>query len=296
MTRLSGVIPMLVTPFAANGAVELAEVAALTRFCLEEGVQAVAVGGLASESAALTLDEREAVAATVLASAAGAPVVVGCTTAETAASLRLARHAADGGAAAVMVAPAQASTGDVASHFATIAAAIAPVPMMVQDAPAFVGVTLDPDFVGALADQHPNVRYAKPETTPAVDSVARLCRDSRLRVFGGQAGVTMIDLLEAGAHGVIPGCDIPATFAAIDAAWRRGDHAGARAEHERVLPLLAAEFQSLECFIASVKTVLVARGVIGRDTLRGRPDALGPTSRATLLAHAARIGVIRRGG
>jgi 4-hydroxy-tetrahydrodipicolinate synthase len=296
MTPLHGVIPMLVTPFAHDGAVAHDELAAIAELCLGAGAAAIAVGGLASEVGTLTADERVAMTATVLGAAAGSPVVVGCSASDTATSIQLATAAANDGASVVMIAPPNRpdwTREEVHRHFAAVAQAIAPTPVMVQDAPAYVGVTLEADFVTRLADEHPNVRYAKPETTPAADAVTYLAGDPRLRVFGGQGGIPMLDVLAAGGHGIIPGCDVPEEFVEIFAAWRRGDEEAARTRHTKLLPLLTTQFQSLDCYIASVKAVLVWRGLITHGALRGKPAILGPAAEAALHAHASRSGALR---
>jgi len=155
------------------------------------------------------------------------------------------------------------------AHYAAIAEAIGPTPVMVQDAPAFVGVALDPCFVTDLAHAHPNVLYAKPESVPAADAVAHLAALKRLGVFGGHGGLYLLEILEAGADGVIPGCEHPRGFQEIYQAWVNKDFELAGQRFQRLLPLLVWQFQSLECFIASVKTILHVQGLIGPPSLRG---------------------------
>src|SRR6266478_6167206 len=137
---LSGIFPMLVTPFDATGNIAFDELAAIAHYQLEAGVSGLSILGLAAEAHALTLEERIAVSRRVLAYAAGLPVIVGSTATQTVDAMSLARSAAEAGAAAVMVAPPPSgdwSREGLKDHYSAVARAIHPTPLMVQDAPAF---------------------------------------------------------------------------------------------------------------------------------------------------------------
>jgi dihydrodipicolinate synthase/N-acetylneuraminate lyase len=290
-----GIFPMLVTPFDATGAVSLGELASLAHHQLTSGVAGLSVLGLAGEAASLTAAERMSIARLVLSIAKGVPVIVGCTAAETASAIELATDAARNGAAVVMVAPpsrADWSVDQLFEHYGRVAEAIHPTPLMVQDAPAFIGVSLSSEFITRLAQRFPNVRYAKPESIPAVDAVSQLASLPDMGIFGGHGGLYFLEVLEAGAHGLIPGCALPRLFQRILDRWTRGDQGSAREAFEAALPLLVWQFQSLDCFIASEKMLLHAQGLIAHPSLRGRPSPMGDSSKRILLTHARRVGAI----
>jgi 2-keto-3-deoxy-L-arabinonate dehydratase len=291
----AGVFPMLVTPFDASGCVVLDELTAIVVRQLDGGVTGLSMLGLAAEAGALTLDERKNISRHVLSIAQGVPVVVGCTAPNTPQAAELAVEAAEAGAAIIMVAPPSKpewSRDSLLDHYLAVARAIHPTPLMVQDAPVFVGVALDASFVIELAKSSPNVLYAKPESVPAVDAVATLASVSRMGVFGGHGGLYFLEVLAAGADGLIPGCEQPRNFQRIFEQWAKHDVESARAEFEQILPLLVCQFQSLECFIASAKALLHAQGLLEHPSLRGKPWPLGSASRRTLLEHARRAGAI----
>lgn len=291
---LSGIFPMLVTPFDESGAVALDELSSVTNYQLRAGVSGVSILGLAAEAETLTVDERTAIVRRVLSTADGIPVIVGCSAGRTVDTVLLARKAAEAGAAAVMVAPSVSgdwSREQLIEHYAAVARAIDPIPLMVQDAPAFVGVALDPIFVQELARAHANVQYAKPESVPASDAVATLAQLPSMGVFGGHGGLYFMDVLEAGADGLIPGCEQPLAFQRIYTRWTSNDRASARLEFERLLPLLVWQFQSLPCFIACVKTLLHAKGLLAHPSLRGRSWPLSSGSQGILLNYARRTDV-----
>jgi 4-hydroxy-tetrahydrodipicolinate synthase len=286
---------MLVTPFDPAGTVSLDELASVAHHELDGGVAGLSILGLAGEAAALTSAERMSISRLVLSIAKGMPVIVGCTAPDTATTTKLAVDAAQNDAAVVMVAPpsrADWSVDQLFEHYTGVANAIYPTPLMVQDAPTFVGVSLSPEFITRLAQRCPNVTYAKPESVPAADAVSQLVSVPSMSIFGGHGGLYFLEVLEAGAHGLIPGCAQPQLFQRIFESWTRDDKESARAAFYEALPLLVWQFQSLECFIASEKTLLHAQGLIGHPSLRGRQWPMGCTSQRILLRHAKQAGTL----
>ncbi len=284
---------MVVTPFTAAGGVATGELAAVVAHQLAGGCAGVSALGLAGEAAELRLDERRAVARAVVAAAGRGRAIIGCSVDETGQARELAVDAAALGAAAIMLAAPGTlqGRGELAVHYRTVARAIAPVPLIVQDAPAFLGVTLGRAFVESLMQTCDNVRHAKPEGTPAVELVAELAAVPGLRVLGGHGGLHLPDELAAGVVGTLPGPEAPAAHQGIVDRWMAGDHEGARALHARLLPLLVAEFQGLAHYVLCVKELLVAQGLISTSVTRMEVRPLSAAGRELLLATARRTGL-----
>ncbi len=202
--RYHGVFPMLVTPFTPSGTIDDEDLRRLLDFVLGAGAHGVSILGLGGEASRLSSTERRAVARLVLSQAGGHRVIVGCSADETTTSMDLARDAVDHGASIVMLAPPSRPDWDrnrLLDHFQRVAEGIAPAPVMIQDAPAFVGVALDETFATDLARFQPSVLYAKPEGLPAAEWAVRLS-SAGLAVFGGHGGVYAMDVFEAGAVGL----------------------------------------------------------------------------------------------
>jgi len=192
-----------------------------------------------------------------------------------------------------MVAPPSASDwgrNRTVDHYLELARASAPVPIMVQDAPAFIGTALDDDIIQHLAALEPGIRYAKPEVLPAAEPVARLAA-AGLSVFGGHGGLYAIDVLEAGAAGLIPGPELTLGLTQVVSAWAEGRNEDARAHHQRLLPLLAFEFQGLAHFVRCSKALLNWFGALHETGSRAYPEPLSAVSRRLLLARAAQVGL-----
>ncbi len=291
----SGVFPMLVTPFDSSGRVAFDDLTGIADYQLKAGVAGLSILGLAGESANLTSAERMAIVRCVLSVAKGVPVIVGCTAPDTNEAITLSLDAVQLNASIIMVAPPSNSAWsreDLMEHYARIANAIAPTPLMVQDAPAFVGVSLDPAFISDLTGICSNVHYAKPESVPAADAIASLSTLAGMRTFGGHGGLYCLEVLEAGAHGLIPGCEQPRAFQQIFVSWTSGEESTARQVFYSILPLLVWQFQSLDCFIASVKTILHRQGLIQHRSLRGRSWPMADVSERILLKYARQAGAI----
>lgn len=284
---------MVVTPFTADGGVAIEELAPVVAHQIGAGCAGVSALGLAGEAAELSLDERRAVARAVVQAAGPGRAIIGCSVDDSGHARALAVEAAGLGAVAIMLAAPANLEGrrELTAHYEMVARAIAPVPLIVQDAPAFLGVTLGRGFVEALMQTCDNVRHAKPEGTPAVELVADLAAIPGLRVLGGHAGLHLPDELAAGAVGTLPGPEAPAAHQRIVDRWMAGDRDGARALHAQLLPLLVAEFQGLGHYVLCVKELLVAQGLISTSLTRIAARPLSARGRELLLATALRTGL-----
>ena len=296
MSLLRGVVPMLPTPFGSDGAVDEASLRRLVAHELEEGADGLAILGLAGEGTYLSVEERERVTAVVVEAASGAPLLVGCTAETTDAAARLATDAARRGAAGVMVAPPKRpdwSTEQVRAHYRAVARA-ADCELMVQDAPGFIGVELGVDLVLELAEELDTVRAYKVEALPFWENAARAraVAGDRLRIFGGHGGLYLMDVLDSGAAGLIPGADTTAQLVRAWRAYGAGDRATAQAEHAAILPFLVYQTQSLGLIIGGAKTVLQAGGVIATAESRHPQARLSETTRDRLLSLARSTGLL----
>ncbi len=134
----SGSIPALVTPFAA-GRVNVAMVRALIDWQIDEGSSGLVPCGTTGEVATLSSDEHRQLIALVVEQARGrVPVIAGCGSYSTAASIERTKAAADAGAdAALIVVPYynKPSQAGIAAHFRAIADS-SDLPIIVYNVPS----------------------------------------------------------------------------------------------------------------------------------------------------------------
>jgi dihydrodipicolinate synthase/N-acetylneuraminate lyase len=289
--RWQGVYPAICTPFTEDDAVDYEAQRRVVRFALDGGAHGIVAFGLAGEVLKLSVDERQRLTDTIIEeTGAKVPVFVGVGAPSTVASIELARYAERAGADCVVVpAPLVGSLGPDAllDYFVRIAAAIS-IPVMIQDAPAYLGVGIGPELVQRIGDAAQNVRLVKLEAGPAAmsDWFARL--GPEFAVWGGDGGIYLLDCLRCGAAGIIPGVDLIDLLVRVYEAEVSGDPAAADGRLRELLPMLVFEMQhSIDHYNACAKRVLVRRGVLDHAGLRSPAAAFDESSELLLDRHLA---------
>src|ERR687891_74820 len=142
---LHGCIPILVTPFADDGSLDLESLKREIDWVLAEGATGVACVAIASEGYKLTESERDAVIGTTVRRIAGrVPVVASADGPGEEPAIDRARRAATLGADALMVLPSyfvKPGPDALVSYYDRIAEASG-VPVMLQDSPQLKGVPM----------------------------------------------------------------------------------------------------------------------------------------------------------
>jgi 4-hydroxy-tetrahydrodipicolinate synthase len=163
------------------------------------------------------------------------------------------------------------------------------VPIMLQNAPAPMGVGLGVREVAALARAVGGIRYVKEETQPSghrITAVAKEAGDGVDAIFGGAGARYVIDELERGARGTMPACEITEVHVEMLARHARGDIDGARTLFERTLPLLS--MQAVFRWRLT-KAILLRRGLIASDHVRAPGPSLDAYDQRELDALLRRI-------
>src|SRR5215216_3711800 len=144
---LHGCIPILITPFADDGSLDLESLEREIEWVLAEGASGVACVAIASEGYKLTETERDAVIATTVRRVGGrAPVVASADGPGEDPAIDRARRAVALGADALM------------AYYDCIAEASG-TPIMVQDAPQLTGISMSPSLWARMAGATPGLRY-----------------------------------------------------------------------------------------------------------------------------------------
>jgi 4-hydroxy-tetrahydrodipicolinate synthase len=166
MEIFQGVYVVTVTPFTATGEVDLAGVRKNAEWLIARGVDGLIPLGSTGEFASLSEEQKAAIAAVVLETAAGrVPVVVGAAAETTDRALATARSAERAGAAGVLVLPPWYYTPDQEElfvHYRRIAEGIS-IPLMIYNNPASSKVDVKAATVARLA-RLPNIRAIKEST------------------------------------------------------------------------------------------------------------------------------------
>lgn len=290
----SGIFPALCTPFTADGAVDVDAQRAVVRFALACGAAGIVCFGLAGEVNKLTPEERTRLSRVIIDEVNGrVPVLVGVGTEALHTSVALARHAQEAGAAGIVIPPPLTAHLDgegLVPYFCAIAATTR-LPVVIQDAPDYLGVGLSPSLVQRLAVEQPTIRYVKIETGPA--GTARWIAELRpnVNVFTGGAGLHLLSDLRTGAVGNVPGTELTDLLVSVYRAEKHGDGAEADALFQRLLPYLEFSLQGIDHYNACTKEILVRRGILRQGGLRLPAPPLTSVSRTLLETYVAELGL-----
>ncbi len=237
----------MVTPFSADGTVDLELAARLAEYLLAHGSDGLVLCGTTGESPTLSWQEQHQLFAAVKEAVAGrAPLLAGSGSNCTAEAVEATREAAALGAdGALVVVPYynKPPQDGLEAHFRAVAAAAPELPLMLYNIPSRTGCSLEPETVARLLDC-PNVTSFKAAsgTTEEVSQLRLLC-GNRLSIYSGDDALTL-PMLAVGAAGVVSVASHLAgpEIRAMVQAFLAGENAAALALHEQLLPLCKALF------------------------------------------------------
>jgi 4-hydroxy-tetrahydrodipicolinate synthase len=156
------------------------------------------------------------------------------------------------------------SEQDITGHIKQVSEAVN-VPVMVQYAPEQTGVPIPPEVFRELSAAVENIDYFKIESQPPGPYITKLLEKTNgaVDIMVGYAGIQMIESMDRGAVGVIPGCSLSDIYLDIYECHRQGRRTEAISIHNDLLPLLTYMVQDIEMFIHLEKRLLYKRGIIG---------------------------------
>jgi 4-hydroxy-tetrahydrodipicolinate synthase len=235
---LGSVITAMVTPFRADGTIDVERFRELATFLVDNGSDGLVVCGTTGESPTLS-DEEKLVLFTVAADAVGdrATIVAGTGTYDTAHSIHLTRQAEALGVHAILVVtpyynkPPQRA---LVRHFEAIAGAT-DLPVMAYNIPSRVVTKIETGTIARLAEID-NVVAVK-QAHDDLEEARFIAEETRLDLYSGDDPVTLA-FLGVGAVGVV---SVTAhlwgpQIAEMIRLHNEGDVDGARALHEELQP------------------------------------------------------------
>jgi 4-hydroxy-tetrahydrodipicolinate synthase len=202
-TPLKGIIAYPITPFSADGSVDLAKYKELLERMVKAGVHAVAPLGSAGVLPYLSDQERQSIVEATMEQVNGRiPVMIGVSGLTTERVVHHARFAEKQGATAVMIIPMsywKLTEAEILSHFGTVSDAIS-LPIMAYNNPATGGLDMPPEFLAKLL-KISNVTMIK-ESTGDVNRLHRLVQVAGDDVaFYNGSNPLALDAFIAGAKG-----------------------------------------------------------------------------------------------
>lgn len=280
--RPRGCVPILLTPFHDDGAIDLESLGREIEFLISSGVSGLASPAIASEGYKLSDEERILVSREVITRVAGrVPVLISVDAHGTDPAVDKARQAAAWGADALMVLPPSFVKPDevnLISYYSRIADA-AQVPIMVQDAPQLTGVTISVDALKEMNSRNPLLNSVKLEGLPAGPKTSAVINflANRMDVFVGWGGLGLMEGLARGAVGCMPAANLAPVLTRVIDLYEAGEHQAAADAFGAAIPFMSWSMQSIDLGIWAAKEQLQRAGIIKTATTREpclAPDAV----------------------
>jgi len=266
---VSGSLVAIVTPMQPGGALDLAALARLIDFHVENGTAAIVVVGTTGESPTVDVDEHCRLIKTAIDEAAGRiPVIAGTGGNSTAEAIALTRFAKSAGASACLsVVPYynKPTQEGMYRHFRTIAESV-DLPVLLYNVPSRTVGDLATDTVLRLAEI-PGIAGIKDATSDLVrlvDLQRRLPAGREFALYSGNDDTALAFML-LGGHGVVSVSAnvVPKQVANMCKAALAGDLATARRLNAQLANLNARLF--VEANPIPVKWALAEMGLIHNE-------------------------------
>jgi 4-hydroxy-tetrahydrodipicolinate synthase len=282
MKGLTGIVPILLTPFASDESIDFVSLRSEVDMVLGAGVHGIGIA-IGSEVFKLTPSERLQVLRAVVDQVSGeVPIIMNTSAAGTEVAVQLAVEAAETGATRLMIWPPDffpTGPDSVVTHLARIASASS-LPIVLQDVPQS---PISPALALQIANTVPLVDTIKVETQPNVEQVDTMAKSigNRLSILGGAGGGTLVEEFRRGAEGTMPFASQSHEFMAVWTALQAGDMDTAQNIIESsVLPVSRLGFQGRDLFYHVHKAILVRKGVFQTAKVRmptAEPDQITQT-------------------
>jgi len=273
--ELKGICPIIETPFTNTGEIDYDSLQNEVCFLADGGCHAVTLFGIAGEYYKLSDKELKSMARVVTDACKKKkiPCIVSVTQHATELAVKFAKYYQDCGADSLMLMPPfflKPSQANIENHIKQVCCAV-DIPVVIQYAPEQTGVPIAPAVLACLSKDVPNDLYFKIECKPAGAYISSLLLElgEDGKVLIGNAAYQLIECLDRGAVGAMPGPSMFDIYLTIYDRYMKGDREGANALHGTIiLPMLNHIFQNVEMIIAYEKRILYKRGVIESDYCR----------------------------
>ncbi len=263
-TPFTGCGTALVTPFTADGGLDEPAIRLLARRQVDSGIHFLVPCGTTGESPTLSTDERRRVVELVVEESAGrAPVLAGAGGYDTREVIESVARMAEAGAQGILsVTPYynKPTQEGLFQHYRAIAGSTE-LPIIVYNVPGRTGCNVEPATLARLA-AIPNIVGVK----EASGNILQICEVRRIvprefLVLSGDDAITL-PVMSVGGQGVISVAsnEAPAEMARLVELVEQNDWTGARALHERLLPLLLINF--VESNPIPVKAAMARMGLL----------------------------------
>ncbi len=270
--NLTGIVPVLPTPFRPDEAVDLDSLKRIVGFCAGNGFSAACIPAYASEFYKVTMDERYQLVEAAVDAANGRVQIIAQSN-HYSASLagQIARKNEELGADMISVAIPRMfdiSEADVFRFLESVLVSTS-LPVLVQDFNPG-GPTISAALAKRVNEEYPHFRYLKLEQPLMAPRVVEILEETSgaVQVLEGWGGLYLLEGIQAGICGAMPALGVADVLQqAFDLAVAGKMHAASDVL-ERILPYLVFSLQNMELLLRMEKNLLLRRGLLASDRVR----------------------------
>lgn len=245
--KLQGLYTAVITPFTADGSLDVEKFTMLTEQQIAAGVNGLVVTGSTGEAATLTTAEKATLWRTAVEVSAGrVPVIAGSGSNNTADSVQASRQAAEAGVASLLIVTPyynKPTPAGVVAHHSAIADAC-PLPQILYNVPGRTATNLGVDVQLAVMDAVPLVIGSK-EASANLSQISRLAAQvpEHVSVLAGDDDLTL-PIIGVGGSGVIAVISnyAPVTFGRLVNNALAGNFSSAQRIQKQLIPWYTANF------------------------------------------------------
>ena len=284
---LKGTFPVVPATFTSSGDIDYPSLEKVVNYIINSGADGLVFPGLASEYDQLSKDERLTMTHAIGKLTEGKiPFIVGCSAPEPEEVVEFAIAGAEAGAACSMIMPHRQFENDDEKLilFYQMIAKRTCIPIMLQNAPAPMGIGLPIDKVVTILKAVPEIEYVKEEAMPSGHRIELLLKTAPATLkgaFGGGGGRYIIDELNRGALGTVPAAELTEVHVALVNAHQEDHIDYAQEIFTKMLPVL--NIQGVYRW-SLTKEVLFQRGIIASTYIRAKGPKMDDEDKGQLNA------------
>lgn len=280
---IKGVIVPIITVIDEDERIDEAGQRRQVDYIIDGGLQGILAFGSNGEFYQIEEDEMERGLSIMIDEAAGrVPVYFGIGAINTKKCIRLAKMAAEKGAAGISVLQPmflKPTADELIAHFTAIAEAVPDTPVLIYNNPGRVGYGFTADLITELAHRVPNIVGLKDTSgdITLTEECVRRGRDIGFRVFGGKDTLLYASLCVGAVGGVCTaGNFMPELIGDIYRKFTAGDRKGALEAQFRLNPVRLAMDKA--SFPVAAKDMAAIRGMnVGKPYLPSLPTTNAKT-------------------
>lgn len=268
---ISGVVPILPTPFNADETIDERAFEQILAFVKSAGCTVVGLPAFGSEFYKLSGEERSRILDIVFENANGLKIIVQCNHPSRIIVKGLIKDAEARGAIAINVALPRmipVSENDLFKYAGSVCSCTN-LPVILQDYNPG-GMIIGLEFAKRLSDEYENFRFIKYEVSgigPLIKEILDATHE-KIKVFSGWGGSYLLEQFSAGIAGIMPGVPLADYFVKIWQLVSSGNTYEASSMFAAISSYLSFSLQNLEMFHHAEKRLAVKRGIIKSAVVR----------------------------